>query len=136
MVVFAVCERHSEAARCVQRGDIFCWIAEASPTVGRAEVSGRARAGPQAKTNRQRVSGPPAIGDLMIDPSSTWLTAAEAARYLKIEPRTLLMWARQGKVRGYVLSGTRRQTWRFLHADLDAMLLGPSVALNEKGRTQ
>jgi hypothetical protein len=47
----------------------------------------------------------------------------------------LLMWARQGKVRGYILSGTRRQTWRFLSADLDAMLLGPSVAL-EKERTQ
>ena len=72
----------------------------------------------------------------MTDPSSIWLTAKEAASYLKIEPCTLLMWARQGKVKGYVLSGTRRQTWRFLSADLDAMLLGPSVALNEKGRTQ
>ncbi|MGA2203486.1 MAG: helix-turn-helix domain-containing protein [Terriglobales bacterium] len=71
----------------------------------------------------------------MINSSSIWLTATEAATYLKIEPRTLLMWARQGKVRGYILSGTRRQTWRFLSADLDAMLLGPSVAL-EKERTQ
>jgi excisionase family DNA binding protein len=64
-----------------------------------------------------------------------WLTAEEAAGYLKIEPRTLLMWARKGKIKGYVLSGTRRQTWRFLHADLDAMLTGPSVALG-KVRTQ
>jgi len=61
-------------------------------------------------------------------PTSNWLTAAEAASYLKVEPRTLLQWARQGKVRGYVLSGTHRQTWRFLHADLDGMLQRPSVA--------
>jgi excisionase family DNA binding protein len=71
----------------------------------------------------------------MSDSSLTWLTAKEAADYLKVEPRTLLVWVRQGKVRGYVLSGTRRQTWRFLHADLDAMLTGPSVALG-KERTQ
>ncbi len=32
---------------------------------------------------------------------SVWLTAPEAAHYLSVEPRTLLMWARQGKVRGY-----------------------------------
>ena len=38
--------------------------------------------------------------------SSVWLTVAEAAQYLKIRVRTLLLWARQGKVKGYVLSGT------------------------------
>ena len=64
--------------------------------------------------------------------SFNWLTADEAASYLKIEPRTLLMWARQGKIKGYVLSGTRRQTWRFLHTDLNAMLTGPSVALKKE----
>ena len=56
-----------------------------------------------------------------------WLTAKEAAAYLRVEPRTVLAWARQGKVKGYVLSGTLRQTWRFLHADLDAMLTMPAV---------
>ena len=61
-----------------------------------------------------------------------WLTSREAASYLKVEARTILMWARQGKVKGYVLSGTRRQTWRFLHTDLDAMLTGPSVALTKR----
>jgi excisionase family DNA binding protein len=72
-----------------------------------------------------------------------WLTATEAAQYLKVEPRTLLMWARQKKVRGYVLSGTRRQTWRFRYCDLDTALTGtgvldsqsPSVALRN-GRIQ
>jgi excisionase family DNA binding protein len=66
-------------------------------------------------------------------PQSEWLTAKEAASYLKIEPRTLLMWARQGRIRGYVLSGTERITWRFRTEDLDGKLTPPSVALT-KGR--
>ena len=66
-----------------------------------------------------------------------WLTATEAAEHLRIEPRTLLLWARQGKVKGYVLSGTRRITWRFLLSDLDAKLQAPAVlsttgGLNER----
>ena len=59
--------------------------------------------------------------------SSGWLTAMEAAAYLKVEPRTVLLWARQGKVKGFMLSGTRRHVWRFRHVDLDGMLTGPSV---------
>jgi excisionase family DNA binding protein len=60
--------------------------------------------------------------------TSEWLTANEAARYLKVKPRTLLMWARQGVIKGYVLSGTARVTWRFRAADLDATMKPPSVA--------
>ncbi len=56
-----------------------------------------------------------------------WLTAAEAAHYLKVKPRTLLFWVRQGKVKGYALSGTKRHVWRFRRAELDAMLVAPSV---------
>jgi helix-turn-helix protein len=63
-------------------------------------------------------------------PTPEWLTATEAARYLKIEPRTLLLWARQLQVKGYILSGTRRITWRFLRSDLDATLHIASRALN------
>jgi excisionase family DNA binding protein len=62
-----------------------------------------------------------------------WLTAREAAQYLSVEPRTVLLWARQGKLRGFKLSGTKRHVWRFRHCDLDAMLTGPSVALRTKG---
>jgi excisionase family DNA binding protein len=51
-----------------------------------------------------------------------WLTSDEAALHLKVKPRTLLLWVRQGKVKGYKLSGTRRHVWRFLRADLDAAL--------------
>jgi len=56
-----------------------------------------------------------------------WLTAEEAARHLKVKTRTVLLWVRQGKVKGYALSGTRRRVWRFQRSDLNAMLTGPSV---------
>jgi excisionase family DNA binding protein len=52
-----------------------------------------------------------------------WLTAWEAAQHLKVNPRTLLLWVRQGKVKGYKLSGTKRHVWRFLRTDLDTTLL-------------
>ena len=52
-----------------------------------------------------------------------WLTAQEAARHLKVKPRTLLLWVRQGKVKAFALSGTRRRVWRFRQQDLDAALL-------------
>jgi excisionase family DNA binding protein len=60
-------------------------------------------------------------------PHSDWLTAAEAAAYLRVQVRTVLLWARQGKVKAYALSGTQRHVWRFRACDLDAMLVGPSV---------
>lgn len=71
-------------------------------------------------------------GDLMDNLNSNWLTANEAAGYLRIKPATLLMWARQGKVRGSILSGTHRHVWRFQRVDLDATLVSPSIAHMEK----
>ena len=59
--------------------------------------------------------------------NSEWLTAGEAASYLKVEPRTLLLWARQQKLKGFILSGTKRHVWRFRQSDLDATLESPSV---------
>ena len=56
-----------------------------------------------------------------------WLTASEAAQYLKIKVRTLLLWVRQGKVKAFALSGTKRRVWRFQHSDLDAVLLESPV---------
>jgi len=53
-----------------------------------------------------------------------WLTAEEAAGYLKVKTRTLLLWVRQKKVRGYPLSGIKRRVWRFRKPDLDDKLLG------------
>jgi excisionase family DNA binding protein len=70
-----------------------------------------------------------------------WLTAAEAAQYLNVKVRTILLWARQGRVTAYALSGTQRRVWRFLHADLEAMVITkkpvvssaqPPVLVNER----
>lgn len=66
---------------------------------------------------------------------SLWLSSEEASRYLKINRRTLLDWARQGKVKGYKLSGVTRHVWRFRREDLDAML-GLSSAVLADGRQQ
>jgi len=63
---------------------------------------------------------------------SKWLTGREAASYLRVNHRTLLQWARQGKVPAHKLSGIRRCVWRFLRPELDAML-GLSSAGSAEG---
>jgi excisionase family DNA binding protein len=63
--------------------------------------------------------------------ANDWLTAAEAAGYLKVRVRTLLLWARQGKVKAFALSGTKRRVWRFRRQDLDAALLEFAVLPSE-----
>jgi len=64
-----------------------------------------------------------------------WLTANEAADYLKVKPRTVLKWAKEGRIPAHPLSGSQRITWRFLKSELDgAMLATPSAA--ELGRVQ
>lgn len=58
-----------------------------------------------------------------------WLTANEAAQYLKVKPRTVLKWAKEGRIPAHALSGSQRVTWRFLRSELDnAMLRSPSAA--------
>jgi excisionase family DNA binding protein len=60
-----------------------------------------------------------------------WLTAKEAAAYLKVAHRTILEWAKTGRIRAHRLSGTARVTWRFRAVDLDgAMMAAPSAAKN------
>jgi excisionase family DNA binding protein len=63
-----------------------------------------------------------------------WITATEAANYLRVKPRTVLKWAKEGRIPAHPLSGSKRVTWRFLKAELDAMLSVPSAA--ELGRVQ
>jgi excisionase family DNA binding protein len=66
---------------------------------------------------------------------SQWLTATEAAQYLKVKPRTVVKWAKEGRIPAHPLSGSKRVTWRFLKSELDdAMLNAPSAA--EHGRVQ
>lgn len=48
--------------------------------------------------------------------SSDWLTAKEAADFLKVDHRTVCQWARAGKIPGHRLSGCTRVTWRFSSA--------------------
>jgi excisionase family DNA binding protein len=64
-------------------------------------------------------------------PQSEWLTAAEAAAHLKVKPRSLLLWVRQGKVQAYALTGTQRRVWRFRKEDLDAALLSRPVVSSD-----
>ncbi len=63
---------------------------------------------------------------------SQWLTLNEAAAYLKVNPRTLALWARQKKVPAHRLSGVRRCLWRFLRSELDAMLCPSSADSADK----
>jgi hypothetical protein len=65
--------------------------------------------------------------------TTEWLTSAEGAAYLKVEPRTLLDWARTGKVKGYTLSGAKRHVWRFRLNDLRAILVPSSACSADKG---
>ena len=66
-----------------------------------------------------------------------WLTTSEAARYLKIKPRTLQVWAREGTVTGHQL-GKKRKVWYFLQEELDRDLLGvvPSSRLTTASETR
>jgi excisionase family DNA binding protein len=72
---------------------------------------------------------------------SEWLTTDEAAHYLKVKPRSLLLWTRQGKIKAYVLSGTKRRIWRYRREDLDSTLIakpvlssGPSSSVRSEER--
>lgn len=61
-------------------------------------------------------------------PQSEWLTASEAAAYLKVAHRTVLEWAKTGRIPAHRLSGTARVTWRFRAAELDGAMMGPPSA--------
>lgn len=53
---------------------------------------------------------------------SEWMTAGEAAAYVRTKPRTLLKWVREGSIKAWPLHGAKRRTWRFRKEDLDAAL--------------
>jgi len=68
------------------------------------------------------------VDGVKYDSDQEVLTATEAALYLKVKPRTVLSWAKQGRIPAHPLSGSQRVTWRFLKSELDAMLNPPSAA--------
>lgn len=43
-------------------------------------------------------------------PVIEWLTATEAGAYLKVRPRTVLKWVKEGRIPGHALSGSERIT--------------------------
>ncbi len=55
-------------------------------------------------------------------PSEVFVDAGEAARFLKVNRRTLLQWSRQGVLPAHPLSGGSRKTWRFLLSELASWL--------------
>ena len=61
---------------------------------------------------------------------SCWLTTQEAADYLKVKTRTLLLWTRQGKIPAFALSGAKRRVWRFRREDLDSAVLSRPVLVS------
>jgi len=97
---------------------------------------------PPSQPSDPEYSSPESVAQGRFDAElPAWLTAAEAAQYLNVKVRTILLWARQGRVKAYALSGTQRRVWRFLHADLAAMVTTkkpvvssaqPSVLVNER----
>ena len=71
--------------------------------------------------------------------NSNWMTAAEAAEYLRVKPRSIQLWTRQGKLKGHPVSGCKRHRWLYRREDLDAALLAkpvissqPPAVLNER----
>jgi excisionase family DNA binding protein len=63
--------------------------------------------------------------------TTVWLTAREAAAHLKVAHRTVLEWAKTGRIPAHRLSGTARVTWRFRADELDsAIMAAPSAAEN------
>ena len=54
-----------------------------------------------------------------------FVDADEAARFLKVERRTILRWARDGRIPAHPLdSKAARKEWRFLLSELDSWLRG------------
>jgi excisionase family DNA binding protein len=59
------------------------------------------------------------------------MNAREAAQYLRVAHRTILEWAKAGRIPAHRLSGSARITWRFRADELDgAIMAAPSAAGN------
>jgi excisionase family DNA binding protein len=65
--------------------------------------------------------------------TEAWMITTEAARHLRIKPRTLAQWVRSGKIPGHKLSGNQRVTWRFLRHELDAICARHPLSLLKGG---
>ena len=66
-------------------------------------------------------------------PVPEWLTAAEAAKYLRVDRTTIYRWERAGILRSYPLPIRGR---RFKQSDLDALLESGGKEDGESTRTR
>lgn len=55
------------------------------------------------------------------------MTSTEAAEYLRVKPRSVQLWTRQGKLKGHPVSGSKRHRWLYLKEELHSALLANSV---------
>jgi excisionase family DNA binding protein len=60
-----------------------------------------------------------------------WLTASEAAAHLRVAHRTVLVWAKMGRIPAHRLSGAQRVTWRFRADELDAFMSNGEMKVAE-----
>ncbi len=63
-----------------------------------------------------------------------FIDADEAARFLKINRRTVLQWARSSILPAYPLGRGTRKTWRFLTSELADWLRGQGNLVTEQAR--
>jgi excisionase family DNA binding protein len=64
------------------------------------------------------------------DPDSPWYTRAEAAQYLRVDPKTLDRWRRENRVTSRKIDGI--QSVRYHRDDLDACVTTTVVVLGEE----
>ncbi|HWR13530.1 MAG TPA: helix-turn-helix domain-containing protein [Terriglobales bacterium] len=64
------------------------------------------------------MSSPEVVLNQLKPVSECFVDATEAAKFLKINRRTLLHWARQGALPAHPLGHGSRKTWRFLVSEL------------------
>jgi len=60
-----------------------------------------------------------------------WMTAREAAAHLRVAHRTILLWAKTGRIPAHRLSGAQRVTWRFRADELDAFVGNGEIRVGE-----
>jgi excisionase family DNA binding protein len=53
------------------------------------------------------------------NPRERYVTAVEAANFLRLSPRTVQRLAREGRIPAHPLGDGKRKTWRFLLSELD-----------------
>jgi hypothetical protein len=53
----------------------------------------------------------------------SWLTTAESARIPKVKLRTILFWARCGRIKAHAVTSSKRRVWCFLQTNLHAFLI-------------